>query len=209
MAFIPVPEVSEVILQYRLDQQLVENTLYFTGADDTVGQLQTLADEVSSWVLDSLLPNLSEAIMLERVTAMNLTTANSSLYSASFTDVGGVTSEPAPNNVAACIQFSSGLRGRSFRGRNYIAGVPNAEIDVNTLTVTWRTAIQTAYNRLLPTGDALTSFTWVVVSRYSGVDGTTGKPIPRTTGIFTLVASAGFADGVVDSQRRRLPGRGR
>jgi len=47
----------------------------------------------------------------------------------------------------------------------------------------------------------------VVVSRFSGVDAD-GHPIPRTTGVSTLVASVAIVDPVIDSQRRRLPGRG-
>jgi hypothetical protein len=46
------------------------------------------------------------------------------------------------------------------------------------------------------------------VSRYSGI-GTDGKPIPRTEGIATPVTQVVITDHTIDSQRRRLPGRGR
>jgi len=51
-------------------------------------------------------------------------------------------------------------------------------------------------------------FTWVVVSRFSGVDPDTGKPIPREAGVATPVLAPLVTDLTVDSQRRRLPGRG-
>jgi hypothetical protein len=48
----------------------------------------------------------------------------------------------------------------------------------------------------------------VIASRFSGVDPDTGKPIPRTAGVTTNVITVVAADLVIDSQRRRLPGRG-
>jgi len=46
-----------------------------------------------------------------------------------------------------------------------------------------------------------------VASRFSGVDGD-GKPIPRTAGVVTPISNVIVVDRVLDSQRRRLPGRG-
>jgi hypothetical protein len=45
------------------------------------------------------------------------------------------------------------------------------------------------------------------VSRFSGVD-EDGRPIPRVAGISTVVLSYGVTDNNLDSQRRRLAGRG-
>jgi hypothetical protein len=47
----------------------------------------------------------------------------------------------------------------------------------------------------------------VVVSRFSGVD-SAGKPIPKTNGSVAFITGFGTFDAVLDSQRRRLPGRG-
>jgi hypothetical protein len=47
----------------------------------------------------------------------------------------------------------------------------------------------------------------VVVSRFSGVD-EDGRPIPRVAGVSTVVLSYGVTDNNLDSQRRRLAGRG-
>jgi len=44
---------------------------------------------------------------------------------------------------------------------------------------------------------------------FGGVDPDTGKPIPRAEGVTTPVQSVVITDTIVDSQRRRLPGRGR
>lgn len=209
MAFIPVPEVTEAILHFSLDGQLVENTLYFVGAgDDTIGA-NSVAGQISAWAAAQLLPLLCDDIVLDFVQANNLTTSSSATSVAPSGESGSIVEEPVPNNVCACVSFRTGIRGRSFRGRNYVAAIPNSEVTLNTMSSTLVTNLTNAYNELLPAGGALDGLTWVVVSRFSGVDGVTGKPIPRTTGIFTLVESVLMVDAIVDSQRRRLPGRGR
>jgi len=66
-----------------------------------------------------------------------------------------------------------------------------------------------AYSQLLVGGAALpVGWEWVVVSRYSGTD-VNDDPVPRVTGIATLVSNVLFTNNTVDSQRRRLPGRGK
>ena len=71
------------------------------------------------------------------------------------------------------------------------------------------TAFVDAYNGILTTVTATPSpWVWVIVSRYSGVDGD-GRPVPRVAGVTTPVTNVVAVDGTVDSMRRRLPGRGR
>jgi cation transporter-like permease len=51
-------------------------------------------------------------------------------------------------------------------------------------------------------------WTWVIASRFSGVDPDTGDPIPRVAGVTTPVTNVVCTDATLDAQRRRLPGRG-
>lgn len=63
--------------------------------------------------------------------------------------------------------------------------------------------IKDVYEMLTPLGGAFPPefAQWVVVSRYL-------NNVPRTVGTSTLVLEASYRDRIVDSQRRRLPGRG-
>lgn len=65
----------------------------------------------------------------------------------------------------------------------------------------------TVYNNLTNIASAHAA-AWSVLSRYSGTL-PNGKPAPRANGIATQVLLVSFADNKVDSQRRRLPNRGR
>lgn len=212
MAFIPVPNAVEARLIFSDDGQQAVNTLYFdAGGAPSIDDLLTLAEVLGTWWASQMAPLLCDTLTLNEVICSDLSIEAGLQTSVGVSASGAVTSEAAPNNVAACISFRTGLRGRNFRGRNYIAGVPNSAIGINTLTTDFIGGAVAAYQQLLETGSAPLPglYTWSVVSRYSGVDPATGKPIPRTTGIFTHVNQVVFTDNVVDSQRRRLPGRGR
>lgn len=112
-----------------------------------------------------------------------------------------------PGNVTMSVSFRTALRGRSFRGRNYVAGLTEDQVAgnifISTLSASWKAAYEAIAAAIASTG-----WTWVVVSRFSGVDAVTKEPIPRAAGVTTPVLSVIVVDDFVDSQRRRLAGRG-
>jgi hypothetical protein len=200
MPFQAVPGVYEAVLVGSDDGQLINNTLYFQreGAP-SFGEAATLAETVASWYIENVLPHLSNQYTFTHVVVTDLENlAGVQAQSAAGDNAGGEASEQAPNNVAACIKLGTAIRGRSFRGRNYIPGIPNSLLVQNTLSPEWLSIVEIAYQALLGLADPLT---WVIVSRETA--GAT-----RPTGVATPVVYARFVRNTVDSQRRRLPGRG-
>jgi hypothetical protein len=113
---------------------------------------------------------------------------------------GDLTGEGLPANVALCISFRTPARGRSYRGRNYVAGISegdslNSQV-INGIGEALRAGYADIVNYI-----STTTADHVVVSRF-----TSGQP--RTVGVATQVTSYVLVDTVFDSQRRRLPGRG-
>lgn len=211
MAFIPIPQCANVRIEGTIDGQSTVNDLYFShGTTIDITALQALADAIDNWYWANVLPELSDDFTYLRTVVTDLTTNTSGVaFQSANTGTGGVTGEANPNNVAACISFRTALRGRNWRGRNYIPGVPGSVVTLNTIDGAFITNVQAAYRLLKFGGTAVPGdWSWVVASRYSGVD-VNGKPIPRTSGVVELVTDALFVDNTVDSQRRRLPGRGR
>lgn len=210
MPFVPVPNTAEFELVYSYDDQICENTLWIQfAAAPEAGALEGVAAILHTWFTGAFGPNLSSAVSLTKIRG---TSHDSSLgagieYTTGLPEAATGPADGAPGNVAPCISFKTGLRGRSFRGRNYIVGVPMEELDHATLDSGWMAAVTGAYNDL-PSLLEPASAVWVVASRFEGVDPVTHKPIPRDTGVATPVTSAAFADNKSDSQRRRLPGRG-
>lgn len=204
MPFIPVPNTVQVNVVYEMDSQEVENTLYYeksTGVDST--DLAALIEEINAFLVDQLLPFLGNTIQLVRVVGVLLDAADSLLYvsTTGLPVAGGAAGAAAPNNVALCMSLRTANRGRSARGRNFIPGIPKDLITENTVGSGSVTAYESAYTDLIAIGGD-DGWQQVVVSRFTG-------GAPRTTGLTTPVTAAFVVDPTVDSQRRRLPGRGR
>jgi len=209
MAFVPVPNTLQVDVLYLLAGQRVENTLYFERDGGwSLPQIIDWLEQMETLIKTDLLPALSASITLIELIGRVLDTASSIGFSqpVSSGNTGGVAGNASPNNVTYTISFKTGLTGRSFRGRNYVPGLPVAAVTGNVIGSTTRTAILAFYTALKAMADAATN-PWVVVSRYSGV-GMDGRPVPRMSGVTTPIESVTTFDTTVDSQRRRLPGRG-
>jgi len=206
MPFQPAPGVIGVVIEGRLSGQLYENTLYFfqNGADPTVGDCVTVAGVVADFFVGSILPLVTDSLVAFRVIAKNLFVNGGAKGVVSMNgQAGSVGTEQAPNNVCAVVTYDTGQSGKSSHGRNYIGGIPNAVIDVNTIDPTFAGDIVTAYQSLLPGGSHDPSpYSWAVLSRVSG-------GITMAEAIAVPVLNVYFTDTTVDSQRRRLPGRGK
>lgn len=205
MAFIPVPTVAQAQVFGRIDGQQTINDLYFASVSPpiTLGQLDSLALALADWFTATVLTFLSASYSFERVHVRDLTTqAGFIAESANGAGPGGAGGAFVPNNVAPCISFRTSVAGRSGRGRNYIPGVPQSVVNGNTMTSGFMADMVAAYQQLLPSGSLHPDgWLWVVVSRFTA-------NAPRPAGVANAVLSVLFADTTVDSQRRRLPGRG-
>jgi hypothetical protein len=210
MPFVPVADTLLVESVFNYDGQIVENTSYFTkegGWDEA--SVSSFLDDIRALIETDLLPFLSTIIQLIRVvgTLLDAADALSLTLNVSPPVSGSDSASPLPNNSSYAITFQTAGRGRSKRGRNYIAGLTTGSRgSTNTVTSTFRTNVLAYYDALLALGTA-NGATMVVVSRFSGVD-VDGNPIPRVAGVVTPITGFGTADMNLDAQRRRLPGRG-
>ena len=210
MPFVPVLHTALVEVRMELVGQRVENTLWVKSVDllDT-DALTAIGEAVKAWWISDYAPQVTDLVSLTEVVVTDQTTATGGQVSVNGDhELGGQIGGTVPTNATFAVSFRTALRGRAFRGRNYIVGIPLEQLaETNVVTSSWADAIVTAYENLL-TQLADVDFTWVVASRFSGVDPDTGNPIPRTTGVATPIISVVAADLTIYSQRRRLPGRG-
>lgn len=210
MPFVPAANTAEFELIQTLDGQRLENTLYGrTVAPWTAAQISAVCDSLAAWWTANMRPLLSDQIELVAVEGTSLESATAPVgANTTGTPSIGALDESIPNNCSLAISFRTALRGRSFRGRNYIAGIPVASVLRSHVEPGLVDSITAAYNALPDAfSDGLSGALWVVVSRFSGVD-VDGRPIPRVTAVTTPITGAHVVDDVIDSQRRRLPGRG-
>lgn len=200
MAFIPLPNGIKVSVEFELAGQQVVITLWFKGsAPATALELNDLNVAILDWAQDELLPLLSTAITLTGATstAQDSDSAPTDYNALTPAQNGAVSSDSIPNNVALVTSFLTALRGRSYRGRVYMPGLPaNALSDAATVGSSLVTALAAAFAALSDV-ETITGLEHVVASHFT-------NGAPRTTAVGTPV-EAYRTGSTLDSQRRRLP----
>jgi hypothetical protein len=200
-----VPDCASIVFNQTLFGQNVQNVMHAIkvgGGAFTTTDLDDLAlSFASGWAL-AMLGQQSQDITYGTcvVTDISGPGGAQSIGTALVGQVGGIVSDSLPGNVAYALKLATGHIGRSFRGRIFIAGIPQSVASGNIVNSTWRANTVDAMIQTVNqcTGDG---FQLCIVSRQvNGVVLT-----PPATRVITSVTSV---DDVLDSMRSRLTGRG-
>lgn len=207
MVYIPVPDTAQVEMVALMAGQRTQWVLHYKK--DPVGNydVPALSDLAAALVaaingasVKGLFPTTWSLI---EVRAIDMEDQFGPAVSASsgLPIVGTRAGGQLPNNVALVLTKRTSARGRSFRGRLYFGPLVEADVTDNTVSGAIVTSIIGNLGAVLLTVVGA-SFTHrlQVVSRFT-------NNAARVTGIATQV-TGWTSDGIVDSQRRRLPGRG-
>lgn len=204
MAFIPAMNVAEVVLGGAVNGQdvfTVHNFL-FPGSISP-GDLFDLAVLVSQSWSDNLAPLLGNSYYLNFVRATDLTTSSAPAieFFPSTNNVGEVLQNPMANNSAVVVSWQTALRGKSYRGRTYVGGLPvTAAINSIEITTLFQTDLVAGMTSFIDDIEVGAGVTQVIVSRQAG-------NAPRVTGVSTPVTTMSV-NKALDSMRSRLEGRG-
>lgn len=203
MAFIPAADVIKTELIFDWDGQIVENILNFLSSEPVSEiVIQTLLTALEAWWAESMAPQISDEISLIELKGTDMTTAGSFVVESfpSSPIPGESANVSVPNNSAIVIKLTTSGSGRSARGRNYIAGLPDAATVGSTEVQTISLAnLIISYLELMDT-PFMPDYELSVVSFYHDL-------APRLAGLVQPVIGIG-GDIFLDSQRRRLAGRG-
>lgn len=204
MRFTKIPRTVQANIVMSYFGETVENTFYFTDDTDfTLAEFGLLGETFAQWVGDVWAYGFVSTLLFDHVTLRDLTVADSYIADYPIT----VTATPAtgagmPGNVSLAIARKSIYAGRSKRGRIYLVGLSEAFVTGNTVDSTFiadHVGFLNGLDEYL--ADAAVPFLSSIVSRIN-VGGIT------PTGTSTLIFRWEAVDGNVDSQRRRLAGRG-
>lgn len=201
------PDVVKLYVQGSLDGQACDNVSYwYTGeTPPTSATLTTMMSRYQVWMRDNLLVHLSNTFRLVGIKAQSMSGPDGiqGYLIGTIDDVGVQTGPALPNSVAACMSAQTGRGGRSAHGRQYWSGLVESQTNGNRLTPAMVTQLNTAGQALLTDMNAGPApAEMVIYSRYSN------KALRAEPAIY-FVTTLSLRDDVVDSQRRRLPGRGR
>lgn len=203
MAFIPAPNCVEVVLRFTWGGQRVAITLSFEGAAPaTTSDMTSLATALETWWKTNYKPLVPGTLALNEiaVTALDSASAPGITLPVTSSNTGTNPNPSGASNSTVTTTFLTALRGRSFRGRNYMVGLnPGYVASPTTISSALAGALVTAYINM-QTAAFAQGFTHCVISRYH-------NNLPRVTAVSTPVT--GYQQELnLDSQRRRLAGRG-
>ncbi len=208
MAFQRVANVGEYRMIYQLHGQVCENVLHIQHAiAPSAADLNTMVTALENWHALRAKPVQSINAALRTIAARSLDTVEAPATERGITanGEGGNVEAATPASVTLAIKLTTGLSGRSARGRVYHIGIPQGAVIGNEVTLGYRDQLLTVYGFLI-SDVAAAGGTLVVVSRYSG-KGADGKALKRAMGR-ALAVTGVSGDIAIDSQRRRLNGRG-
>jgi len=204
MAFVSAPNIIECQVRCTWDGQQIMNRFHaHVDSGPTEAQCAFLASEVAAWWIANVKALVPATLSLREVFCKGLELENDvqATFSSGLPSAGTSGADSCPNNVALCCSLRTGLTGRSAHGRWYWAGLCESQVTGSTIasgTVASIVATLDALrNVLLAAG-----LNWMVVSFNHNGGPRAGGPV------YFEVNDILAIDGIVDSQRKRLPGRG-
>ena len=198
MAFIPTTHGVEVVVKGHQGTVPVVNVYHVdAGAAVTETVLEGVEAVFSDWMTGTLLPSLSSTFTLDTITAKDISVANGSEFTETFTtgNVGGASGAPVAANAALVVSQRTNKTGRSFRGRTYVGALPaSQQQDEHNMETTYAAGILDEFGDLI---DALQSAGYVLCVLSKVANG-----VQRLTGVLTEIIAL-IVDTKIDSQRRR------
>jgi hypothetical protein len=199
------PSVVRHVAQGTLDGQIVQNVTHWalvTG-EWSMPAMIALAGAYAQWLSLHLSTVQSVDMQWTEARLTQLAGEEGLRYDSVYASAvpGDNEAGAFPNNVALCASVLTGFAGKSGRGRFYIPAIPTDAADQSRCTAPYITLVNAALLKLVD-GSIFAGYQLGVYSTVSG-------GVPRETGLFRSASQVAARDNVLDSQRRRLPGRGR
>lgn len=203
MAFQPVEDTVEIDVIYTLNGEIVQNVFYAKLEGGYVlTDLEDLAEQMDAVVAANWRPEQPIEAVYLRVEVRGLAVPNDLLATNDDTSSAGLDASAAlPNNVTFSIKKTSGLTGRSARGRCYWIGIPRDKTegtDENRLTAAYVDDIVENIDQVRSNINGVGDWEAVLVSRFA--DG-----LKRDEGVTFPWLGTVAVDVVIDTQRNRLP----
>jgi hypothetical protein len=189
--------IASAVLQYLVKGQVLNNVLHFDQPGSwSDAELLTLAQEIETWWKASMREAIAPDVQLVGIRTESVTGVHAGPVDQPVTtDNTGTGDLPLPNNVTLAVGLHTVLGGANFTGRVYLVN-PKAErwaATSDTYDNTGIAELLAAFAALRDFAFSITDTFWVVYSRLLG-----------SGSIITDIV----INNVLDSQRRRLPGRG-
>ena len=203
MAFQSVPETASIDVIYTYNGETVQNVFYAElSGGYSAADIQELADEIDIAVGENWLDIQPAEAIYQRTEVRGLEFENDLFATANANTGPGESLSPAlPNQVTVSIKKTSGLTGRSARGRTYWIGIPTDQVNAtneNLLKVAFIGEVEVEVGRIRTRTNTTGLWVAVLVSRFTG-------GAKRPTGVTFVWVDTVCVDNIVDTMRGRLP----
>lgn len=190
------PKVVRVTMVFQTDTRVINNVFHWErNAPWTAADMNFLAGAVKNWWSGQYAANCSASVALVAVQVRLYDPLNPLAVDLLVTPniPGGVSGTPLAANATLSMSARTGLAGRQYRGRFYVARLAQSNV--------------TSLDQI---NSGLAAALVVTAQAFFTIGNTTGSAPciwHRLTNTFTDTTSI-LIDANLDSQRRRLPGRG-
>lgn len=204
----PTPGCVSAEFLFTSDGQVVENVFHLmrTGATQpTLAEMTTLAAHLEQQYVNLRYVGDAKRV-LNTVKVRDLTpgTGGQVVIQPKVTadPAGRLSGACPPNNVAFAVKIATNNGGRGGRGRLYEQGFTNADITGSTLSAARANTIVSELQAFRAAIEGSDPFKFGVLSKWL-------NKVCRPAGNFQQMTVFAYTDLNLDSQRRRLPGRGK
>lgn len=196
MTFQVVPDTAAFVIEMGVGQTLWSNTFYGVKPGYYLGDMEVFAHLLYDVWGTNYMPLISDDYTLNKVTAYDLRADGAPMYVYTDTPVpGGDTASALPIQDALVLTLYTQTRGRSGRGRLYLAGFTEGDVAVREFTTACLTAAAGCFYNVVAQF-ATAGWTWSVVSRYH-------NNVKRAEGVTMTITSYLFRSAIPGNQQRR------
>lgn len=184
MAFIPVPNSCQVIIETGDSTLQWSNSFWFARSAFTETQMSDLAAAVFDSYANDLDSYTANDWSFRKVTAYDMRSDTAPVAVPTVTPIAGLLAEQRlPVQDALVVTLYTATRGRSGRGRSYIAGGTEAILLEGKFTSAMAAGVVAAFNDIRTLAASM-GWVQVIASRYhNGVARSAGAEYPVTSAV--------------------------
>jgi hypothetical protein len=197
MTFIPIPNGVNCVVRWAHGAEGWSNVLHFVKAGFDEGDMAELAATVSTNWAGSIIYNMAHDVQFEGVTVYDARTDDGPIVidDGGFF-VGQLSGDSLPLQDACVLTLYTAARGRSGRGRLYMAGFGEDKYAAGLYDASIETIIKAATLAMVNATQAI-GWTWVVASKYH-------NKAPRSVAVCYPIIAYDVRNLKPGAQRRRL-----
>jgi len=197
--FIPATGVLKLILEYSSDGDIAQNDLYIHHKDGSVwsaAQITAMHSTVHGAWVSHLQAYMSDQYTLTAFHSVDLSSSSGTYGDDTYSNPGLDTATAMPRGISFAIKFTTGQRGRSYRGRVFAVGLTDHRLHEDEIDHGYASDLITGWGAVGTAINGVTNCEHAVISQcHAGAW--------RAAAVVTPVLGYSSTDFYLDYQRRR------